>query len=316
MLFIRIAMLREVVKIDESLCDGCGVCVPNCHEGALQIIDNKARLISDLLCDGLGACIGHCPQGAITIEKREAEPYDEAKVIKMMVTKGKNTVVAHLKHLRDHNETGFLREAMAYLKANEDALPFPVEEVIREVHRPKVSLMYNNPGSGCPGTQAKTILPRAIVGSNSQDAPSHLRQWPVQMHLINPAAGYFKGSDLLLAADCVAYAMGNFHSRLLKGKTLTIACPKLDQGQEAYLPKLVRLIDEAQINSLTVAMMEVPCCGGLLRLVNQAMAQSTRKVPVKIMVVSSAGEVLKETDKDGSTKLEAGRYLLAGRQGR
>ncbi len=289
-------MLREVVKIDESLCDGCGICVPNCHEGALQIIDNKARLISDLLCDGLGACIGHCPQGAITIEKREAEPYDEVKVIKMMVTKGKNTVVAHLKHLRDHNETGFLREAMTYMKANEDTLSFSIEEIIRELHQPKVSLLNNTPGSGCPGSQAKTILPRAIVGSNGQNAPSQLRQWPVQMHLINPAAGYFKGSDLLLAADCVAYAMGNFHNLLLKGKTLAIACPKLDQGQETYLPKLVRLIEEAKINSLTVAMMEVPCCGGLLRLANQAVALSTRKVPVKMVVVSAAGEVLKETE--------------------
>lgn len=285
-------MLREVVRIDETLCDGCGVCVPNCHEGALQIIDNKARLVSDLLCDGLGACIGHCPQGAITIEKREAEPYDEVKVIKLMIPKGKNTVIAHLKHLRDHNETDLMREAMTYMKSNEQALPFALEEVIREMHRPKISLLQNHQGGNCPGSSAKTIIPQVQGNSNGHEAPSQLRQWPVQMHLVNPAAGYFKGSDLLLAADCVAFAMGNFHNSLLKGKTLAIACPKLDSSQEIYLEKLIRLIDEAGIKSLTVAIMEVPCCGGLLRLVQKALSRSVRKVPVQKIVVSAEGEIL------------------------
>ncbi len=287
-------MLREMVKIDEALCDGCGNCVPNCHEGALQIIDGKARLLSDLLCDGLGACIGHCPQGAITIEKREAEPYDEVKVIKMMIPKGKNTVVAHLKHLRDHNETGFMRQAMEYMKANRESLPFELEEVIREMHRPKIGMMQAPSTGGCPGTQHRTLQTAPAASAPGMVAPSQLRQWPVQMHLINPSANFFQGSDLLLAADCVAFAMGNFHEQLLKNKTLAIACPKLDQAQDSYLQKLVRLIDEARINTLTVAMMEVPCCGGLLRLVNQALSQTTRKVPVKMMVVSSTGEILKE----------------------
>jgi ferredoxin len=287
-------MLREMVKIDEALCDGCGNCVPNCHEGALQIIDQKARLLSDLLCDGLGACIGHCPQGAITIEKRDAEPYDEVKVIKMMIPKGKNTVVAHLKHLRDHNETGFMREAMEYMKAQPESLPFELEEVIREMHRPKIGMMQAPAGGGCPGTQHRSFKTTHSATAPGMVAPSQLRQWPVQMHLINPSASFFQGSDLLLAADCVAFAMGNFHDQLLKNKTLAIACPKLDQAQDSYLQKLVRLIEESRINTLTVAMMEVPCCGGLLRLVNQALSQTTRKVPVKMMVVSATGEILKE----------------------
>jgi ferredoxin len=136
-------MLREVVNINEELCDGCGECVPGCHEGALQIIDGKARLISDLLCDGLGACIGHCPQGAITMEKREAEPYDEIKVIDLIIPKGKNTVIAHLKHLRDHNETAFMKQAMTHMQLHRSELPFNLDEVIREMHRPKIGVMQH-----------------------------------------------------------------------------------------------------------------------------------------------------------------------------
>ncbi len=289
-------MIREVVKIDEALCDGCGICIPNCHEGALQMIDAKARLVSDLLCDGLGACIGHCPQGAITIEKREAEPYDEVKAIQLIIPKGKNTVVAHLKHLRDHTEIEYMKEAVEYMRANKSALPFDLNQVIREMHRPKTGIIQQPKAPGCPGSQSRTIQrePSASTKENGSEAPSELLQWPVQMHLINPAAGHFKDSDMVLAADCVAFAMGNFHSKLLKGKTLAIACPKLDQGMEVYMQKIVRLIDEAQINTLTVVMMEVPCCGGLLNMVQKAAAIANRKVPVKMMVISVEGNILKE----------------------
>ncbi|PWE00897.1 ATP-binding protein [Marinilabilia rubra] len=289
-------MIREVVKIDEELCDGCGNCIPNCHEGALQMIDGKARLISDLLCDGLGACIGHCPQGAITIEKREAEPYDEVKAIQLIIPKGKNTVVAHLKHLRDHNETGYMKEAIEYMRANKETLPFDLNEVIREMHKPKIGVMNHAHAGGCPGSQSRTIQPepQKPTSEATQDVPSQLRQWPVQMHLINPAAGYFKNSDMVLAADCVAFAMGDFHSKLLKGKTLGIACPKLDNGMEIYMEKIIRLIDEAQINTLTVVMMEVPCCGGLLQIAQRASSMASRKVPIKKLVISVAGETLSE----------------------
>lgn len=290
-------MIREVVKIDEDKCNGCGVCIPECHEGALQIIDGKARLISDLMCDGLGACLNHCPQDAMTIEKREAEPYDEIKVIALMVEKGVNTVVAHLKHLKDHNETGFLKQAVAWLKENQVDIDFSVDEVIRQVHKPKISVMQSgHVGGGCPGSQARSIERPTVhvTQANTGDAASELRQWPVQMHLINPMAPYFRESDMVLAADCVAFSMGNFHSKYLKGRSVGIACPKLDDGQGTYIDKLVQLIDQAKINTLTVTIMQVPCCGGLLHMAKQAVDLATRKIPLKKAVISIEGEVLSE----------------------
>lgn len=289
-------MQREIVKIDEDLCNGCGDCVPGCHEGALQIIDGKARLISDLMCDGLGACIGHCPQGAISIEKREAEPYDERKVMEIMVEKGQNTVIAHMKHLKDHNETGFLKEAVNYLKENADSLTFDAGEVIRTVH------FYNNgghshEGGGCPGSRTRSFAAApTLAGVSVAEAPvrSELTHWPVQMHLINPAASHYRSADVVLAADCVAYSMDGFHRKYLKGKALAIACPKLDQGPDIYVEKIRRLIDEAQINTLHLMIMQVPCCGGLTRMVEIAQSQAQRKVPVKRTVIGIQGEVLSE----------------------
>ncbi len=127
-------MKRDILKIDEELCNGCGLCVPNCHEGALQVIDGKVRLVSELMCDGLGACIGHCPEGAITIEKREAEPYNETRVMEQMISKGKNTIIAHLKHMKDHGETGYLQEGVAYLREHRAELNFSPDEVFTVVH--------------------------------------------------------------------------------------------------------------------------------------------------------------------------------------
>lgn len=288
-------MIREIVKIDEELCNGCGLCVPNCHEGALQIIDNKARLISDLMCDGLGACIGHCPEGAITIEKREAEPYNETEVMKDMISKGKNTVVAHLKHLKEHNEIAFLKEGMGYLKQNVDKLDFDLNEVIDEVHGNKQKSEAPRSTGGCPGSQAIAFEPNELqLAGGMQNQPSQLKQWPVQLHLINPMASYFQKSDLLIAADCVAFSLGDFHSKWLKDKSLIIACPKLDTGAESYINKIAMLIDEAKVNTITVMMMEVPCCGGLLGLVKEAKTMTYRNVPIKTIVVGIKGEILSE----------------------
>ena len=286
-------MIREVVKIDEDLCNGCGDCVPNCHEGALQVIDGKVRLISDLMCDGLGACLGHCPTGAIEIEKREAEPYNETKVMEIMVEKGKATVVAHLKHLKEHGETGFLKEGVTYLKNNENNLKFNINEVIMEVHN---SGKHEHSGGGCPGSKMMSFDTSSITLDNTEmvSGQSELKQWPVQMHLINPLAPYFRNADVLIAADCVAFSVGNFHQKFLKGKGLAIACPKLDDGMESYVQKMTRMVDEANINTLTVMIMEVPCCGGLLQMAKMAVANATRKVPIKSMVVSLQGEVLSE----------------------
>ena len=299
-------MIREMVKIDEDLCDGCEQCIPNCHEGALQMIDGKARLVSDLMCDGLGACLGHCPQGAITIEKREAEPYNETKVMEIMVEKGANTVVAHLSHLKEHNEMEYLGEGVSYLKEHEDELDFEVREVLSRVHNSHVE--EEQLACGCAGSEARSFTPQsaaaqpvamapvsmAAATGTGGSQPSELRQWPVQMHLINPAASYFQQTDLVLAADCVAFSLGDFHSKWLKGKTLAIACPKLDDGQDSYISKIKSMIDDAKINTLTVMMMQVPCCGGLLQLVKAATSQAERKVPVKAVIVGVEGEILQE----------------------
>ncbi len=285
-------MVREMVKIDEVLCNGCGLCVPGCHEGALQIIDGKARLISDLMCDGLGACIGHCPQGAITIEKREAGAYDEAGVVAMMIPKGKNTLIAHLKHLKEHQEMIYLKQGVAYLRAHEADLGFSLQEVIDAVHgnqlQPAAAGHHHEHGGGCPGSRAMTIErpAKAVAGVAMAEEPvsasSELRQWPVQMHLVNPQAPYYRNADVLIAADCVAYAMGDFHPHYLKGKSLAIACPKLDANTDVYLNKITAMIDYAHINTITVMIMQVPCCGGLLQIVNKAVSAAQRKIPVKL----------------------------------
>jgi NAD-dependent dihydropyrimidine dehydrogenase PreA subunit len=301
-------MKRDILKIDDELCNGCGECVPNCHEGALQVIDGKVRLVSELMCDGLGACIGHCPEGAITIETREAEPYSEALVMSKMKDKGKNTIIAHMKHLKDHGETGFLKEAVLYLRTNRTDLNFDADSVISEVHNhgntaaaatglhiAQQNANSHNHQGGCPGSRTMVLEKTEDHGNIiASDQPSELRQWPVQMHLVNPNAPYFKGSDLLLAADCVAFSMGGFHSNHLRGKSLAIACPKLDHGTDIYVEKLTAMIDISKVNTITVMMMEVPCCGGLLQMVKAALANAARKVPVKQMIVGIKGEVLEE----------------------
>jgi ferredoxin len=275
---------RKIIKIDEEKCNGCGLCIPNCPEGALQIIDGKARLVSDLCCDGLGACLGHCPEGAITIEEREAEPYNENKVMENIVKSGPNVITAHLKHLKEHGEEEFLKQALNYLKENR--IEIPREEILSPHHHAH---------GGCPGAKAMEFSKdKKEKVEETGKRESQLSQWPIQLHLISPLAPYFKGKDLLLAADCVAYAVGNFHKDYLKGKSLTIACPKLDEGMDIYLEKIVALIDQSKINTLTVMTMEVPCCGGLLQLAKQAATKSSRKVPIKSIVVSLQGDILRE----------------------
>jgi len=281
--------------------------VPNCHEGALQVIDGKVRLVSELMCDGLGACIGYCPEGAITVERREAEPYDEIAVISEMVKKGANTVKAHLKHLKDHHEYGYLEEGTTWLEVHRDELPFRLGDVLAAVsgnggdgHAPQAvaaaPVAHHNHGGGCPGSAERIIAPAPVIAAPSSvaDAPSHLTHWPVQMHLVNPDSPAYRGADLLLAADCVAFSLGAFHNRFLKGKALAIACPKLDHGTESYIDKLTVMIDKARINTITVVMMEVPCCGGLIQMVHTALAKASRKVPVKAIIVSIEGKILQD----------------------
>ncbi|MFH2143923.1 MAG: 4Fe-4S binding protein [Bacteroidota bacterium] len=292
-------MKRDIVNINEELCNGCGECVPNCHEGALQIIDGKVRLISDLMCDGLGACLGHCPEGAITIEQREADAYDEVKVMEIMVSKGKNTVIAHMKHLKEHGEHEFLKQGMRYLIENKDKLGFSIEEIAKSVHnsgqKQHEESCYS---SGCPGSKTMSFAPENNSENTDDNSVGEIRSqlthWPVQMHLINPNASHFQNADLVLAADCVAFSLGDFHRKYLKGKTLAIACPKLDSGLDIYVEKIINLIDTAKINTFTVMMMEVPCCSGLLQIVKQAVSKAKRKVPIKAIVVGIQGQILDE----------------------
>ena len=296
-------MKRSIIKIDEDLCNGCGLCIPNCHEGALQIIDGKARLVSDLFCDGLGACIGHCPEGAITMEQREAEPYNETIVMERIVKQGRNTIIAHLQHLKEHGADDYLMEAIAYIKNHNINMDVTQDED-RAQHIVRQEMMAATAagcGGGCPGSAPKVFdinpdeVEKAGKTESVADTPSELRHWPVQLHLLNPNAPYLRNADLVLAADCVAFAMGNFHNRFLKGKTLAIACPKLDSNQDSYLQKLISMIDNSRINSITVVRMEVPCCGGLTRLAQVAVSHAGRKVPVKQAVVSAQGQVLEES---------------------
>lgn len=276
-------MLRSIIRIDEDKCTGCGLCIPNCPEGAIQMIDGKARLVSDLMCDGLGACLGHCPEGAITIEKREAEAYDERKVMVNIVKAGANTIKAHLTHLKDHGQTEYYDQAVAYLKQHNVAIP--QEEKTMATHAP----------AGCPGSRMMSFDKETPAAQDLDGTrPSALTHWPVQMHLISPNAPHYKNADLLLAADCTAFAMGDLHKDYLKGRKLAIACPKLDEGQEIYVEKIKALVDEARINTLTVMIMQVPCCGGLLQIAREAVAQATRKVPIKCVVVGLQGQILKE----------------------
>ncbi len=247
---------RKIIKIDEDLCTGCGNCVVDCAEGALKVIDGKARVINEIFCDGLGACISGCPEGALEIIEREALEFDEEAVEK---------------HLES-------------MKHDDQAERTQIKEIVTDyAHQ-----------CGCPSAQTMVFEEPETQNEVSGKIPSALRQWPVQMHLINPRAPYYQGADVLLSADCVGFSYGDFHRDFLKQKSIAIACPKLDQGKEIYIEKIKSLIDDAKINTLTVAIMEVPCCSGLLALAQEGVKRASRKVPIKYVVVGIQGNILKE----------------------
>lgn len=268
-------MKRNIISIDEKLCNGCGACVNGCHEGALQLIDGKARIVSELYCDGLGACIGDCPVGAIKIEEKEAEAYDEIAVMERISPKGEQTILAHIKHLKDHGEKGYVHQAIDYIK--EKGLKVDLSSIVT----------LEPLACGSPGSMARSIE-RPLTSA------SELTQWPVQLHLVNPQASYFTKSDILIAADCTAYAYARFHQDFIKNHKVVIACPKLDTNKDSYIDKITQLIDDSKANTITVAIMEVPCCGGLIQLTKIALEKASRKVPVKKVVISTSGEILSE----------------------
>jgi len=254
--------LRSVIEIDEELCDGCGLCVTACAEGAIEIIEDKARLVSDVYCDGLGACLGDCPQGAITVVEREAAEFDE---------------VAVERRLAELAGPGPERPALVGLQLS--APPAP----------------HAAPVGGCPGSRTMSFGAAGPDPAPSEGLePSRLTHWPIQLHLLSPVAPCYNDADVLLAADCVPFAVGSFHSRFLRDRSLAIACPKLDVNQQVYLDKLVAMIDQARARSLTVVVMEVPCCGGLVQLARQAATAATRSVPITVVTVGVRGQILAE----------------------
>lgn len=275
-------MKRQIIKIDEEKCNGCGLCVPDCPEGALQIIDGKARLVGELLCDGLGACIGNCPENAISIEEREAEPYNEGKVIENVIKAGKKVIAAHLKHLKDHKQHDYLDTAMNYLKKNNISVP--------EEDQSKDPIPC-----GCPGTMMKDFRSdekAPDIKTPANIVSSELRQWPVQLQLLSPLAPYFDNADLVIAADCVPFAHADFHRRFLKDKILIIFCPKLDNVLDLYLQKLTTIIRDNNIKSITMVHMEVPCCYGVVKLVEEAVSNSGKNLIIKDYTVSIQGQII------------------------
>ncbi|MDR2481205.1 MAG: 4Fe-4S ferredoxin [Spirochaetaceae bacterium] len=308
-------MKRTIITIDETLCNGCGACIEGCHEGALQLIDGKARVINEAFCDGLGACIGECPLGAIEVKEKDAEPYDERAVMERLASKGEKTIKAHLRHLKDHNETAYYEQGLQYLQERGISIDISDDECAcvgadgGECGADGGCGCNGgaagglNGACGCPGGREMTFN-RADGGKNGAaggadgdgvpPAPpnSGLEHWPIQLHLASSQAAYFKGADVILAADCSAYAFAGFHNRFLKGNALAIACPKLDSEIKSYVEKITALIDFSAINTLTVIIMEVPCCNGLLHIAQQAMANARRKIPLKKITLGLQGAVL------------------------
>jgi Pyruvate/2-oxoacid:ferredoxin oxidoreductase delta subunit len=307
--------VRKIIEIVEDLCNGCSNCIPNCPEGALQVIDGKARLISDLFCDGLGAGIGECPIDAIRVVEREAEPYNETVVMANIVKAGTNTIIAHLKHLKDHGEMKLYQEAVNYLRNNniDNPLEKSEQETIQTDERlpcgcPGSTVMDLNSPDECEGPINALETNTAVkIETTAHKDPksakieqllkeltvreSKLRQWPVQIMLVPPTASYLNGSDLLIAADCVPFAYPNFHEDMLEGKILLVGCPKLDDS-EFYLKKFTDIFKQNDIKSVTVAHMEVPCCFGMTSIVNRAIKQSGKNIPVKDINIGIRGKVI------------------------
>jgi len=245
--------LRKIVKIDEEKCNGCGECIIACAEGALRIIDGKARLVKEIYCDGLGACLGKCPEDAITVEEREAQPFDEGET---------------------------------------------------EKHLEQLSRMQKGPEAvkgfkGCPGAKVTAGFNKKTSESRAEaegsDIPSELSNWPVQLMLAPVSAPFFEDAELLLCADCVPFAYADFHRKFLRDSPLLMGCPKLDDAQ-VYVDKLAKIIKQNNLKSITVVHMEVPCCSGLVYILERALALSGKKIPVKDVTVSIRGDILEEKE--------------------
>lgn len=270
-------MKRDVIRINEEKCNGCGDCVTGCPEGALQVIDGKARLINDLFCDGLGACIGDCPEGAIEVEKREAEPYNERKVMENIVKAGPNVIKAHLQHLQEHGQDDLVNEATEFLKENNIEIPDYDDKPL---------------ACGCSSSTVQELSPSEGQKEEPMLLTAELRNWPIQLQLLNPNTRFFKNADLVIAADCTPFAYANFHQRFLKGRILIILCPKLDSVIDIYVDKLTKIFQEQDIKSITIVHMEVPCCSGIEVIVRKALERSQKNITIKDFTISMNGKII------------------------
>jgi NAD-dependent dihydropyrimidine dehydrogenase PreA subunit len=254
--------MRKIIEIDDERCDGCGQCVPSCAEGAIQIIDGKARVIADNLCDGLGACMGDCPNGALKIIEREADEFDEEAVEK------------YLAEITEKNTEKTEEPLMA---------------------------------CGCSSQHIQTLSPSSTIKCNVDDVnitknqSSTLSNWPVQIRLIPPQAPFLKNADLLITADCAAVAYPNLHSNLLVGKIVMMGCPKFDDTEE-YIEKFKAIFSTANIKSLTIVLMEVPCCSGLPGIVKKSLEAAKSNIPITEIILSARGEILSETTSPYTTQ--------------
>jgi len=248
---------RQIIEIDEEKCDGCGQCIIACAEGALELVDGKAKLVSEVYCDGLGACLGECPQGAITIIEREAEEFDEEKVHE------------RLKELEGAS-AGKPGQA-----AGESELACGC---------PSSTTMTLKPGESAGSSEGKEA-----------DVSSQLGHWPIKLQLLGPDAPFLKGSDLILMADCSAASYPNLHRDFLSGRTIALGCPKLDD-LEAHIEKLAQILETAKPKSLTVLYMEVPCCRGFVFAAHKAAGKAGVDLPIRAVMVGRTGEILKEEE--------------------
>lgn len=243
--------MRKVIKIDEEKCDGCGLCVPSCTEGAIQIVDGKAKLVAERYCDGLGACLGECPRGALNIIDAEVEEFDE------------KAVEEHLENMKS-----------AEVKEKQ------------------------SPAGGCPSAHIQHFqrfpsCEEANVPKTQEGVASELSHWPVQIRLVPPGAPFLKNADILVAADCTPIAYANFHRDFLRGRVALMGCPKFDDAQ-SYIEKFAQIFREADIKSITVLVMEVPCCQGMPVILERAMEMAGKNVPMKKVVVSTRGEIMQQ----------------------
>lgn len=259
-------MIRKIIHINEEKCNGCGACANACHEGAIQMVDGKAKLMRDDFCDGLGDCLPACPTNAITFEEREADAYDDDAVKAHLAAKGPEALQKHLDAKKAHAHDGDTPDTPHH--------------------------------GGCPGSMARSIThPDAAynhniegTASSTYSMESQLRQWPVQIKLAPLSAPYFQNANLLIAADCTAYAYGNFHNQFIKNHVVLIGCPKLDAVD--YTEKLTEIIKHNDFKSLTIVRMEVPCCGGLEHAATEALKASGKFIPWQVVTIGIDGEIL------------------------